>query len=58
MGKSEDSRDTLLSWKGVSVGPFCLFWTVWNARNKIVFKDETFSLQRENAFFVFLLWLE
>ena len=52
VGKPEAVGDTLLSWKCVLVnkkrkkvwlaGPFCLFWTVWKARNRIVFKDEFF----------------
>ena len=60
--------DTLLSWKGFlvgkkngkerQVGPLCLFWIVWKARNKITFKDEIFSTQNVKTSFVFLLWLE
>ena len=39
-------------------GPFCLFWMVWKARNRIVFKDECFSLHRVKTSFAFLLWIE
>ena len=61
-------RDTLLSWKGFRVvkkqeivwqaSPFCLFWTVWKARNVVAFNDEVFSTQRLKISFVYLLWSE
>ena len=45
-------------WKKVwQVGPLCLLWTMWEARNRIVFKDESFSSLREKTF-VFLFWSE
>ena len=69
VGKPEAVGDTLLSWICVLVnkkrkkvwlaGPFCLFWTIWKPRNRIVFKDEFFfSLERVKTSFVFLLWIE
>ena len=45
---SSSMRDVLLGWKGTFVGKRrnkvwqatpCLFWTVWMARNRIVFKE-------------------
>ena len=30
--------------KCVASGPLCLFWTIWKARNEIVFKDKPFLL--------------
>lgn len=43
-------KDTLLGWKGSfldkdtrriwKAGSLCIFWTVWKARNDIVFRDE------------------
>ena len=38
--------------------PLCLFWTVWKARNKIVFDNEMFSFQMLKMDFVCFLWLE
>ena len=38
--------------------PLCLFWTVWKARNKIVFDNEMFSFQMLKRDFVCFLWLE
>ena len=59
---------TLLGWDGFFVGkkrkevwranPLCLFWTVWEARNKIVFEEEVLSIQRLKSSFVYFLWLE
>ena len=40
------------------VGPLCLFWTIWKARNYIVFEDKPFSLQKAKTSFLFLLWSE
>ena len=39
-------------------GSLSLFWTIWKARNRVVFNDESFPMQREKTSFVFLLWLE
>ena len=56
-------RETLLGWDGDWVGkknrtmweaaPLCLFWSVWKARNNIVFYDGVLSLQRLKAFLFF-----
>ena len=61
-------QEMLLSWKSAFVGkrrkkvwqaaPSCLFWTVWKTRNRIVFKDDFFSIQKLKYLFLFLLWLE
>ena len=37
------------------VGPLCLFWTVWKARNKIAFEDATLSIQKLKSSFVYFL---
>ena len=39
-------------------GPLCIFWSVWKARNGIVFRDEVLSIQRLKSSFVYLFWLE
>ena len=61
-------RATLLGWngsfmgkkkKGVwRVGPLCIFWMVWNARNRIAFEEDVLSIQRLKSSFVCFLWLE
>ena len=61
-------RETLLSWNGSFVGkkckkvwrmgPFCIFWTVWKARNIHTFEDDVLSIQRLKGSFVYLLWSE
>ena len=33
----------------------CLFWAIWKERNKVVFKDEQFSLSKLKFFFVYSL---
>ena len=38
--------------------PSCLFWTMWKARNIIVFKDEFLSIHNLKYLFLFLLWSE
>ena len=58
-------KETLLEWRGSFVGkkrkavwqmgPLCLFWAIWNARNKIAFEDSVLSIQRLKASFVYLL---
>ena len=42
-------------WK---VGPLCLFWIVWKARNRIAFEGKEVSIQRLKSSFVSCLWLE
>ena len=61
-------KETLLGWRGSfvgekrkevwQVGPLCLFWVIWKARNKIAFEDSVLSLQRLKTSFVYLLWSE
>ena len=61
-------KETLLGWhwsfvakehrKAWKVGPLCLFWIVWKARNRIVFEGEKLSIQRLKSSFVSCLWLE
>ena len=40
------------------MGPLCIFWVVWKARNAIVFRDEALSIQKLKFSFVILLWSE
>ena len=57
---------TLLAWQGAAMGkkrkkiwiatPLCLFWTLWRARNRLVFENEVTSEQRIKANFVSNLW--
>ena len=57
---------TLIAWQGAAVGkkrkkiwlaaPLCLFWNLWRARNRLVFENETPSVQRIKANFVTNLW--
>ena len=59
-------RQSLLAWQSVSVGqkrkrvwlaaPLCLFWTLWNERNRAVFENETPSALRMKSSFLFTLW--
>ena len=61
-------RELLLSLKSVfldkrrkkvwQAAPLCLFWTVWKARNRIVFRDDIMSIQKLKSLFIFLLWME
>ena len=61
-------KETLLGWRGSfvgkkrkkvwQVGPLCLFWVIWKARNKIAFENNVLSIYRLKASFVYLLWLE
>ena len=39
--------------KSLESRTLCIFWTVWKARNDIVFRDEVLSMQ-----FVYLFWSE
>ena len=53
-------KETLLGWRGSFVGkkrkvawqlgPLCLFWVIWKARNSIAFEDCGLSIQRLKAF--------
>ena len=57
---------TLLAWQGAAVGkkrkriclaaPICLFWTLWRARNRLVFENEGTTDQKIKANFVYNLW--
>ena len=57
-------KDFLLGWKGTflpkekqgvwNASPLCIFWTVWNTKNDIVFRDEVLSIQRLKSLFVHL----
>ena len=42
------SKDKQRIWKA---GPLCILWTVWKARNDIVFRDEVLSIQELKSFF-------
>ena len=56
----------LFTWQSASVGkkgksvwlaaPLCLFWTLWNERNRVAFKNETPSVHRMEFTFLFTLW--
>ena len=37
--------------------PLCLFWTVWQARNRVAFEDVAPSAQNESHFFMYLVVL-
>lgn len=60
-------RETLLGWnrsfvgkkrKAVwQLGPLCLFWSAWKARNIIAFEDDVLSIQKLEGSFVCFLWL-
>ena len=65
---SSSVREILMSWNGSfvgkkhkkvwRVGPLCIFWTIWKAKNKIAFEDDVLSIQRLKGSFVYLLWSE
>ena len=56
----------LLAWQSASVGkkrkrvwlvaPLCLFWTLWNERNRTTFENETPFVHRMKSTFLFTLW--
>ena len=60
------AHQSLLAWQSASVGkkrkrvwlaaPLCLFWTLWNERNRAAFENETPSAHRMKSFFLFTLW--
>ena len=37
------------------MGPLCLFWVIWKARNSIAFEDGVLSIQKLKISFVYLL---
>ena len=37
------------------LGPLCLFWVIWKARNSIAFEDGVLSIQKLKISFVYLL---
>ena len=59
-------RQALLAWQSARVGkkrksvwlaaPLCLFWTVWNERNRAAFDNEIPSAFRMKSSFLFTLW--
>ena len=61
-------KETVIGWRGSFVGkkrkvawlmgPLCLFWVIWKARNSIAFEDGVLSIQKLKFFFVYLLWSE
>ena len=61
-------KETLIGWRGSLMGkkrkvtwllgPLCLFWVIWKARNSIAFEDGVLSIQKLKISFVYLLWLE
>ena len=63
---SKSVLHTLLAWQGADVGkkrkriwlaaPLCLFWTLWRARNRIVFENKGSNDQKIKAKFVTNLW--
>ena len=42
--------------KKIWLAPLCMFWNLWRARNRLVFKNEVSSAQRIKANFVSNLW--
>ena len=59
-------KETFVGWRGSFVGkkrkvawqlgPLCLLWVIWKARNTMTFEDGVLSIQRLKASFVYLLW--
>ena len=53
-------KETLLGWRGSfrgkkrkvawQLGPLCLFWVIWKARNSIAFEDVVLSIQKLKKF--------
>ena len=53
-------KEILLGWHGSFVGkkcrnvwmttPLCLFWSVWDDKNRIAFENEEISIQKINSF--------
>ena len=40
------------------VDPLHIFWTVWKARNRLAFKDDSLSIQRLKHYFILTFWAE
>ena len=40
-------------WKSI---PLCIFWTVWNKRNRLTFRGGVLDIQKLKNFFVCNLW--
>lgn len=59
----DSARDSFLDWEGSSlnkdkrriwkVGPVYIFWTVWQARDNIVCRDDVLFIQRLKSFISF-----
>ena len=59
-------KETLLSWQGSFVGkrrkkawmaaPLCIFWTLWQERNRLVFEGVDISINRIKSTFLSNLW--
>ena len=57
-------KETLIGWRGSIMGkkrkvtwllgPLCLFWVIWKARNSIAFEDGVLSIQKLKISFVYL----
>ena len=66
MSFSKTIKEALVSWRGPLLGkerkktwnsvPLCIFWTVWNERNNIAFRDGRLAIQRLKNSFVYNLW--
>ena len=56
-------KDWFFSWNSIpirksqrkawSAATFCLFWAIWKERNRVVFENEEFSLNRLRSAFVY-----
>ena len=56
-------KDWFFVWKSILVrkserkawraAPFCLFWAIWKERNRVMFENEEFSLNRLRSTFVY-----
>ena len=59
-------HQSLLAWQSANVGkkrkrvwlvaPLCLFWTLWNERNRAAFENETSFALKMKSSFLFTLW--